>query len=98
MRSFIYKLLLFSLPIVVLLLPLDYFLSSLYRKAHSCEGELEVLNDIYNGKAKCNFAIYGSSRAFVHIDPKVSEGFFKCRLLTISVMTVIIFGYNTCGI
>jgi hypothetical protein len=71
MRSFIYKLLLFSLPIVVLLLPLDYFLSSLYRKAHSCEGELEVLNDIYNGKAKCNFAIYGSSRAFVHIDPKV---------------------------
>ncbi|GAA3759390.1 hypothetical protein GCM10022423_07830 [Flavobacterium ginsengiterrae] len=29
------------------------------------------MNDIYNSKANCDIAIYGSSRAWVHIDPKI---------------------------
>jgi hypothetical protein len=34
-------------------------------------GEFEVWNDIYNSNANCDIAIYGSSRAWVHIDPKI---------------------------
>jgi hypothetical protein len=31
------------------------------------------MNDIYDGKAKCDIAVYGSSRAWVHINPKILE-------------------------
>jgi hypothetical protein len=71
MRKFIFKILLFILPLVVFILPLDYCISYFLSKSNQFPGEFEVMNDIYNSKANCEVAIYGSSRAWVHIDPAI---------------------------
>lgn len=72
MKKFVLKLFYFFLPIILIAYPLDYILS--YYLSHSNEynlGEFEVWNDIYNAKVDCDIAIYGSSRAWVHFDPKI---------------------------
>ncbi len=71
MKKFLRQLLLFLSPIFLLAIPLDYGLSKLLRQSHQYPGELEVWNDIYNSDANCDFAIYGSSRAWVQIDPEI---------------------------
>lgn len=72
MKKFIFKLLCyFILPIVVIVCPLDYGISYFLKKSNKYPGEFEVMNDIYNSKASCDIAIYGSSRAWVHVDPEV---------------------------
>ncbi|MBX9449929.1 MAG: hypothetical protein KL787_09535 [Taibaiella sp.] len=53
--------------------PLDRFISYLLKKSNEFPSEFEVMNDIYDGKAAADIAIYGSSRAWVHIDPQVIE-------------------------
>ena len=53
--------------------PLHRFISYLLRKSNEFPSEFEVMNDIYEGKAAAEIAIYGSSRAWVHIDPQVIE-------------------------
>ena len=71
MKKFFKKLFYFSLPIILISYPFDYILS--YYLSQSNEytlGEFEVWNDIYNAEADCDIAIYGSSRAWVHFDPK----------------------------
>lgn len=71
MRKFTVKILFFILPLVVLILPLDYAISYFLSKSNQFPGEFEVMNDIYNSKANCEVAIYGSSRAWVHINPTI---------------------------
>lgn len=71
MKRFISKLLFFFLPIVIIALPLDYVISHYLSKSNVSPGEYEVWTDIYNSNAECDIAIYGSSRAWVHIDPKI---------------------------
>ena len=51
--------------------PLDVFISFLLKNTHANPGEFEVWNDIYDSNIDCDLAIYGSSRAWVHIDPKI---------------------------
>lgn len=68
---FIFKTFYFILPFWVLALPLDYGISYLLKHSNKHPGEFEVMNDIYNSKANCDIAIYGSSRAWVHIDPNI---------------------------
>lgn len=66
MKKFIFKLLVAFLPIVVIAYPLDSFISH-----YSYYGpDSQILNDLYGGKAKCDIAIYGSSRAS-NINPNV---------------------------
>ncbi len=77
MQQFVYKLLLFSLPILILSFPLDYCISHYLSQSNGYEGEFEVWNDIYNEKANCDIAIYGSSRAWVHVNPKIIEDSLK---------------------
>ncbi len=71
MKKFISKILYFLLPIVVIAYPLDCAMSYYLRQSSIYPGEFEVWNDIYNSDANCDVAIYGSSRAWVHIDPKI---------------------------
>ena len=51
----------------------DYFISNNHKKNHKYPGEIEVWNDIYAGNINSEIAIYGSSRAWVHIDPSILE-------------------------
>lgn len=61
------------LPILVLSYPIDYLISKELSKSNEFPGEFEVWNDIYSSNTNCELAIYGSSRAWVHIDPEVLE-------------------------
>jgi hypothetical protein len=71
MKKFIIKLAWFILPIFIIAFPLDYAISHLLKKTAAYQGELEVWRDIYSTKAKCEIAIYGSSRAWVHVSPTI---------------------------
>ena len=56
---------------MVIAYPLDLFISDNLKNSHDDLGEIEVWNDIYQSKADCEIAIYGSSRAAVHINSKI---------------------------
>lgn len=71
MKKFILRLSFFVLPIVVLAFPLDLLLGYYLKKSSQFPGEIEVWNDIYNSRAYCDIAVYGSSRAWVHMDSQV---------------------------
>ncbi len=72
MKKFITKTLFFLLPLLLLCIIIDFELSFLLRQnIKKYEGEFSVWNDIYNSNINCDIAIYGSSRAWVHIDPKI---------------------------
>jgi len=51
----------------------DYYISEKLKDTHNAPGEIEVWNDIYNKNIDADIAIYGSSRAWVHISPKIIE-------------------------
>lgn len=71
MQTFIKKILLFGLPILLLAYPLDELISYQLKQSHKYFGELEVWNDIYEGNIDADIAIYGSSRAWVDISPRI---------------------------
>ncbi|MFZ4464325.1 MAG: hypothetical protein ACOYN5_10785 [Bacteroidales bacterium] len=54
--------------------PTDYIISKyLAESKNYAVGELNVWNDIYTGNINSDLVIYGSSRAWVHINPKIIE-------------------------
>lgn len=74
MKKFILTLLCFCLPIIILLIPIDYLLSNKLKGLNDfAKGENLVWNDIYNSNVNDDIVIYGSSRAWVHIDPLLIE-------------------------
>jgi hypothetical protein len=73
MKKFIFKILFFSFPIVLFMFLADFFISNNLKKSNESPGELEVWNDIYSGNINSDIVIYGSSRAWVHIDPSILE-------------------------
>lgn len=71
MRKFLSKLATFLIPLLLVMYLLDFTLSNSLKQSNQNSGEMEVWNDIYNGNASCDFAIYGNSRAWVHVDPEI---------------------------
>jgi hypothetical protein len=71
MKKFTLNILYFIIPILIIAFPIDYALSHYLKKSTNNSGEFEVWNDIYDSNANSEIAIYGSSRAWVHIDPKI---------------------------
>lgn len=61
----------FVLPLLILAIVLDLCFSNLLSKSNDYPGEIEVWNDIYDSDAECDVAIYGSSRAWVQINPQI---------------------------
>lgn len=91
MKKFTFKLLYFSLPILIIAYPLDVVMSYYLRQSNICQGEFEVWNDIYRSNANCDIAIYGSSRSWVQFDPKILSD-----SLNIKVYNFGIDGHNFC--
>lgn len=74
MKKFISRSVLFILPFVLMAYVTDIFISKNLKKISSYkEGEFSVWNDLYEGKIKAEIVIYGSSRAWLHIDPSMME-------------------------
>lgn len=71
MKTFLIHTLKFFIPLLILLIPLDYVLSYYLSQSNEYPGEIEVWNDIYQSKATCDVAVYGSSRAWAHINPEI---------------------------
>ena len=73
MKNFITRLIIFLLPLLLLAYPLDMLLTNALKNSHEYAGEIEVWNDIYDGKINADILIYGSSRAWKHINPQILE-------------------------
>jgi hypothetical protein len=75
MKKFIIQLSFFLIPILLFSFLADIFITKELKKSHVfASGEGSVWNDIFNGKINSEIVIYGSSRAWVQIDPgKISD-------------------------
>jgi hypothetical protein len=73
LKAYLKNILIFLTPLIILAYPLDMFISHNLAKSNDYQGELEVWNDIYEGKINAEIAIYGSSRSWVGINPKIME-------------------------
>lgn len=72
MRKFILKILYFTIPIILLIYPLDLIISNLISNTEDYAlGETKVWNDIYNGNVNSELVVYGSSRAWVQFNSKI---------------------------
>jgi hypothetical protein len=70
MKKFIIQLLIYLIPITLLSYGADKFLSNNLKKSNNfADGEFSTWNDIYEGKINSDIVIYGSSNAWVQIDP-----------------------------
>ena len=76
---------LFFLLIVLLAYPLDLLISHSLKKSNYAWGEYNTLNDIYNGKINSEIVIYGSSRAWRHIDPELLENKFNLSAYNLGI-------------
>lgn len=77
MRKFIINIAIFISPFLLLCIPIDIYLSQKVENTSECSGEFEVWTDIYSSKINCELAIYGSSRAWVHINPEILKDSLK---------------------
>jgi hypothetical protein len=74
MKKLFTKIIFFILPLIALLYPADYFVSkNLAKSGTAAYGETRVWNDIYTGQIASKIVVYGSSRAWVHVDPKLLQ-------------------------
>ncbi|WP_139958144.1 hypothetical protein [Flavicella sediminum] len=80
MKKFITKIIFLALPIIVLMFVADYYITQKTKNNHEGPGEIEVWNDIYNGNITADIAIYGSSRAWVHINSSILENYLATKV------------------
>jgi len=73
MKKFLIKIVFFLIPLLLLMVLADFYITKKLKNNHEYPGEIEVWNDIYKSNINTDIAIYGSSRAWVHIDPKILE-------------------------
>ena len=72
MSQFLKKIIAFIIPLLVLSVFADILISNGLKKSdYYAQGETFIWNEIYNGNIDEDIFIYGSSRAWVHIDPKI---------------------------
>ena len=72
MKKFIKSFLFFISPIILLSYFLDVFISANLKKSNQyAEKEFSCWNDVIEGKVNSDILIYGSSRAWKHISPKI---------------------------
>lgn len=72
MNRFIVRILTWVLPVLLLSVPADLFLSNQLKKSNCyAHDEYSVWNDLYDGTINSEIVVYGSSRAWVHIDPQI---------------------------
>jgi hypothetical protein len=76
-KKFILKFILFFSILFALFYLFDFFISNRIKKSTSlAKGEYTVWNDIYKGNINSDMVIYGSSRAWVHINPHLLTNAF----------------------
>lgn len=80
MKKFLLKISLFLLPVVLFAYAFDFFITTNLKKTHVfADGEIRVWEDIYNQKVDSEMLIYGSSRAFMHVNPAQIQDSLKIQ-------------------
>lgn len=85
MKYFIKYIFLFLVPIILISYPLDIYISSKLKHSHKYQGEFEVWKDIYNGNINTDLLIYGSSRAWVDINPKILKDYLNTDVYNLGI-------------
>ena len=73
MTRFIKSFLVFCIPILILIYPLDLLISTNLSRSTKYPGNYTAWNAIYSGAVDSDVLIFGSSRATHHISPKIVE-------------------------
>lgn len=80
-KTYIYRILFFFMPIALLAYPLDRILSNFVQQTSHVSfaaDEFSIWNDLYNGELNADIAVYGSSRAWVHFNtPMMTDSLHK---------------------
>ncbi len=71
MKKFIYQLLIFLAPLVLLAFVADRLINRTLKTSKT--GDYAVWNDILDGKVNSDIVIYGSSRAWLQMNPRIIE-------------------------
>ena len=86
MKRFLKNTIFFFLLMMLLAEGLDYFFSvNLGRSKTFALGECDVWNDINKGRVNADMLVYGSSRAWVHIDPEMLKDSFKVSAYNLGI-------------
>ncbi|MEH1008514.1 hypothetical protein VDP25_12270 [Winogradskyella sp. ECml5-4] len=86
MKKFILKIVVFTIPIIVLAYGIDSYLSNNLRKSNIfAHSEFPIWNAIIEGNLNADILIYGSSRAWVHFDPKILEDTLQVSVYNLGV-------------
>lgn len=86
MKKFLIKFLLFILPLVLIAYSADVFISKQLKKSNSYTGgEYTTWNAILDGKVNADIVIYGSSRAWEHIDPNMIADSFHTSVYNLGI-------------
>jgi hypothetical protein len=86
MKRFLFRLAIFALSLLCVCSVLDIFISAKIKKSGQlAHGEYDVWNDIYSGKINSDLVIYGSSRAWVHIDPELISKAFNISAYNLGI-------------
>ncbi|MDO9377035.1 MAG: hypothetical protein Q7T76_21595 [Ferruginibacter sp.] len=70
MKKFLFHIGCFVLPLLVLAYPADLVLSKYLKQSHPYSDEYSVWNAIYEGKLNAEILVYGSSTAWVQVNPQ----------------------------
>lgn len=73
MKKLLKRLGIFLSVIIILAYPADWIISNGLKNSTLADGELEIWNDIYTQNVNSDYIICGSSRSWVHIDPKILD-------------------------
>lgn len=86
MKKFLKNILFFVIPIFFFAYIFDVFISNQLKKDNSfAKGENSTWNDLYSGNIDSEIVIYGSSRAWVHIDPFILENNFHKKTYNLGI-------------
>lgn len=77
MNRFLKKCLIFFGFLVAMAYLCDWIITRALRRSHV--GEFGIWTDIFSGNLQADVAIYGSSRAWVHINPQIIEDSLQCK-------------------
>lgn len=86
MKRFLKNSFYFALPILLISFGLDVYISTNLKKINEVAyGEYSTWNDLFEGKINSDLLVYGSSRAWCHISPKIIEDNLKLSTYNLGI-------------
>ncbi|MFN3998559.1 hypothetical protein [Algoriphagus sp.] len=83
MKKLLFQIGLFIIPFVIILSILDFFITKGLQKTKY--GDYKEWNDIYSGNMSPDIVINGSSRAWVHVSPKIIDSILNVNSYNLGI-------------